>query len=110
MGLFDDGIPQNTTYAMELTTALAEMQAPAFAPGSSVLEIGSGIGRLVPWFLKGGMSYTALEPDRWAARYIRDARVMTMSAGTVTSHTSAGGFSLQTLISSTKKSRPTSTS
>jgi hypothetical protein len=73
MGLFDDGIPQNTTYARELTSALEEMGAPAFAPGSSVLEIGSGIGRLVPWFLKGGMSYTALEPDAWAARYIRDA-------------------------------------
>jgi hypothetical protein len=73
MGLFDDGIPQNTTYAAELATALAEMQAPAFARGSSVLEIGSGIGRLVPWFLKGGMSFTALEPDAWAARYVRDA-------------------------------------
>jgi hypothetical protein len=73
MGLFDDGIPQNTTYAVELATALAEMRAPAFAPGTSVLEIGSGIGRLVPWFLKGGMSYTALEPEPWAARYIRDA-------------------------------------
>jgi hypothetical protein len=73
MGLFDDGIPQNTTYALELATALAEMRAPAFAPGTSVLEIGSGIGRLVPWFLKGGMSYTALEPEPWAARYLRDA-------------------------------------
>src|SRR5262245_7169546 len=73
MGLFGDGIPQNTTYAKELTAALEEMRAPGFAPGTSVLEIGSGIGRLVPWFLKGGMSYMALEPDAWAARYIRDA-------------------------------------
>jgi len=73
LDMFDDGIPQNTTYTAELTTALDEMHAPAFAPGSSVLEIGSGTGRLVPWFLKGGMSYTALEPDAWAARYIRDA-------------------------------------
>jgi SAM-dependent methyltransferase len=73
MGVFDDGIPQNTSYALELTTALAEMGAPPFAPGTSVLEIGCGIGRLVPWFLKAGIHYAAVEPDPWARRYVRDA-------------------------------------
>src|SRR5262245_30124588 len=63
MGVFDDGIPQNTTYARELDVALEEMSAPAFPPGTSVLEIGCGIGRLVPWFLHRGMHYAAVEPD-----------------------------------------------
>jgi SAM-dependent methyltransferase len=73
MGMFDDGIPQNTSYATELSDALAEIGAPPLAPGSSVLEVGAGIGRLVPWFLRSGMRYTAVEPEPWAGRYIRDA-------------------------------------
>jgi SAM-dependent methyltransferase len=72
-GAFDDEIPQNTTYALELATALSAMGAPRFAPGSSVLEIGCGIGRLVPWFMKNGLRYTGVEPDPWASRYIHDA-------------------------------------
>src|SRR5262249_51446696 len=35
MQVFVDGIPQNTTYAIELGTALEEMNAPEFRPGSS---------------------------------------------------------------------------
>lgn len=73
VGAFDDGIPQNTTYALELATALTAMNAPRFPPGSSVLEIGCGIGRLVPWFMKGGLRYTGVEPDPWASRYVHDA-------------------------------------
>ncbi len=73
MGLFVDGIPQNTSYAMELATALEEMKAPVFAPGGAVLEIGCGVGRLVPWFLRGGLRYTGVEPDPWAGRYLYDA-------------------------------------
>src|SRR5262249_33103833 len=38
--VFDDGIPQNTSYAMELTTALRDMGAPPFPRGGSVLEVG----------------------------------------------------------------------
>src|SRR5262249_53945097 len=68
MGMFDDGIPQNTSYATELSDALAEMGAPRPVAGSTVLEIGAGIGRLVPWFLRSGMRYTAVEPDPWAGR------------------------------------------
>jgi SAM-dependent methyltransferase len=71
--LFDDGIPQNATYALELTTALRDMGAPPFPRGGSVLEVGCGIGRLVPWFLHGGLRYTAVETDAWAGRYVRDA-------------------------------------
>ena len=50
MESFDDGIPLNTSYARELTTASQEMGAPALAR-SSILEVGCGVGRLVPWFL-----------------------------------------------------------
>ena len=73
MAAFVDGIPQNTTFALELATALVDMNAPRFARGSSVVEIGCGIGRLVPWFLQGGLRYTAVEPEPWAARYLYDA-------------------------------------
>jgi hypothetical protein len=73
MGAFDDGIPQNTTFALELATALVDMGAPEFARGSSVVEIGCGIGRLVPWFLSAGMHYRAVEADPWACRYVYDA-------------------------------------
>src|SRR5262249_61371951 len=44
MGVFDDGIPQNTTYALELAAALTATGAPSFAPGTSVLEVGCGSG------------------------------------------------------------------
>ena len=70
---FDDGIPQNATYALELASALREMDAPPLPRGGSLLEVGCGIGRLVPWFLHGGMRYTAVETDRWASRYVREA-------------------------------------
>jgi SAM-dependent methyltransferase len=70
---FVDGIPQNTSYALELSTALEAMGAPTFTPGGSVLEIGCGPGRLVPWFMKAGLRFSAVEPDAWATRYLRDA-------------------------------------
>lgn len=73
MHVFEDGIPQNATYATELATALEAMAAPRFGPGSSVLEVGCGVGRLVPWFLKSGLSYSAVEPDPWASRYVYNA-------------------------------------
>jgi SAM-dependent methyltransferase len=70
---FDDGIPQNASYTLELTTALRNMGAPPFPRGASVLEVGCGIGRLVPWFLHSGMRYTAVETHAWAGRYVREA-------------------------------------
>ena len=70
---FDDGIPLNDSYAKELGTALREMGAPAFARDASILEVGCGVGRLVPWFLHGGLRYTAVETDPWAGRYVREA-------------------------------------
>ena len=70
---FDNGIPQNATYARELADALEEMHAPPFARDASVLEVGCGVGRLVPWFLHAGLRYTAVESDPWACRYVRDA-------------------------------------
>jgi SAM-dependent methyltransferase len=78
MNQFVDGIPQNTSYAIELQTALEEMGAPRLAPGSSVLEIGCGVGRLVPWFLRNGLNYTGVEPDPWAGRYLYDAYQVTV--------------------------------
>jgi len=70
---FDDGIPLNASYAQELTAALQEMGAPAFPREASILEVGCGVGRLVPWFLHGGLRYTAVETDPWAGRYVREA-------------------------------------
>jgi len=70
---FDDGVPQNATYALELASALREMDAPPLPRGGSLLEVGCGIGRLVPWFLHGGLRYTAVETDPWAGRYVREA-------------------------------------
>jgi len=70
---FDDGIPLNATYAQELVTALHEMGAPALPRDASVLEVGCGVGRLVPWFLQGGLRYTGVETDPWAGRYVREA-------------------------------------
>jgi SAM-dependent methyltransferase len=70
---FDDGIPLNARYAQELGAALREMDAPAFPRDASILEVGCGIGRLVPWFLHGGLRYTAVETDPWAGRYVREA-------------------------------------
>src|SRR5262249_6769059 len=67
---FDDGIPQNAAYALELASALREMDAPPLPREGSLLEVGCGIGRLVPWFLHGGMRYTGVESDPWAARYV----------------------------------------
>src|SRR5436309_10245886 len=67
MGALDDGIPLNRTFALELAAALEEMNAPPLVPGSSLLEIGGGIGRLVPWFLHKGLRYSAVEADPWAA-------------------------------------------
>ena len=70
---FDDGIPLNASYAQELATALQEMGAPALPRDGSILEVGCGIGRLVPWFLHCGLRYTAVETDPWAGRYVREA-------------------------------------
>ena len=36
MGMFDDGIPQNTSYSTELADALAEMGAPPLAASSPI--------------------------------------------------------------------------
>jgi hypothetical protein len=71
--LVGDGIPQNASYTLGLTTALQDMDAPPFPRGGSVLEVRCGIGRLMPWFLHGGMHYTAVETDAWAGRYVREA-------------------------------------
>ena len=70
---FDDGVPLNTSYVLELTSALEEMAAPALPRDASILEVGCGIGRLVPWFLHGGLRYSAIETDPWAGRYVREA-------------------------------------
>jgi SAM-dependent methyltransferase len=70
---FDDGIPLNASYVQELTTALQEMAAPTLPRDASILEVGCGTGRLVPWFLQCGLRYTAVETDPWAGRYVREA-------------------------------------
>src|SRR5215472_15616473 len=70
---FYDRILLNATSALALASALREMDAPPLPRGRSLLEVGCGIGRLVPWFLHGGMRYTAVETDPWASRYVRDA-------------------------------------
>src|SRR5262249_32876027 len=72
MGVFDDGIPQNTSYALELATALADMDAPPFGPGTSALEVGCCIGRVGPFLLQAGRAYAAVDTDPWARRSVRD--------------------------------------
>jgi len=65
----EDGItPRNRPVHIEALRALTRIE-----PAAHVLEIGAGVGRLVPLFLRAGCQYAAVEPDRWAARYIRQA-------------------------------------
>lgn len=68
-----DGIPQNTHYEAELLQALAQMGLSLNDLGRTVLEVGAGVGRLVPLFLRKGWDYRALEPSEWAARFMREA-------------------------------------
>jgi SAM-dependent methyltransferase len=66
-----DGIPHNRQYIQEMEHALLDMM---IAPRrGSVLEIGAGNGRLVPWFLRNGYQYTAVELSSWACHYMEEA-------------------------------------
>lgn len=74
IGNFKDDIPLNKQYINELEFALNEFN---FNRDSkylrTVIEIGAGIGRLIPMFLKNGFDYTGLEYNEWAVRYMENA-------------------------------------
>lgn len=71
IGNFSGMIPQNRAQAEEFIAAESKMHVP-LAEGS-IIEIGAGIGRLIPILLPRAVSYLAVEPNPWAAEYIRQA-------------------------------------
>lgn len=68
-----DGIPQNLGYHDEMCRVLKhlDVQLPKRFDWK-VLEVGCGLGQYVPWLLKFGYQYTALEPAQWAANWVRN--------------------------------------
>lgn len=72
-----DGIPQHNNYIKDLHEAFPGTLAVPWTndlPGvRSCLEIGAGIGMYAPLVLQRGYTYTAVEPDPWAADWITGA-------------------------------------
>jgi SAM-dependent methyltransferase len=66
----EEGIPYNKGYISEMNIALAAMDARL--PLGRALEIGAGNGRLIPYFLRRGNAYEALELSDWACRYVTE--------------------------------------
>src|SRR5262245_18893190 len=69
MGAVKDGIPQNKTYAIELTTAALELECLDEFEGN-VLEIGCGLGQYIPFFMEQNCNYEAIEPNQFAAKWV----------------------------------------
>lgn len=70
---FKNGIPLNKQFEEEHLQALKEMKINLKSLGKTVLEVGPGIGRLVPMFLKANFEYECVEISGWAAGYIENA-------------------------------------
>ena len=65
------GIPQNKRLIDELKEALSAMHAP-IPLGQTVLELGCGLGAYVPFFLKYGNKYVAVERSHFSAEWTRN--------------------------------------
>jgi SAM-dependent methyltransferase len=71
--LTQTGIPLNTQYIKEHERAIATVADGVASLGRTVLEVGAGIGRLVPMFLREGFEYEAVEINPWACQFIENA-------------------------------------
>ena len=68
-----DDIPNNRTHMQEFDAACEQLKlATKLQYGCQVLEVGMGIGNLVPWFLKNQINYTGIDFNRWACNYVHD--------------------------------------
>ena len=69
---FNDGMPLNKQYIIEHEDVLFDdfELSKDFLLNKSVLEIGCGVGRLVPMFLKHSCDYTGLEYNKWASNFV----------------------------------------
>jgi len=82
MGCIRNGIPHNKQYIVELQDAFNSIDCSIFKPitnpgrsnGSEnfMLEIGCGVGVYVPFFLKQGWVYAAVELSKFAAYWTRN--------------------------------------
>lgn len=68
-----DGIPRNRIYVEQWREAFEKKLNSYMHDSNLVVEVGAGIGRLVPYLYKRGLDYMAIEPDRWACEYLREA-------------------------------------
>jgi SAM-dependent methyltransferase len=70
MGCLRSGIPHNKTYIAELVENINPLDQNVLiapTPKAHMLEVGCGIGNYVPFFLKQGWDYEAIETSHFAA-------------------------------------------
>jgi cyclopropane fatty-acyl-phospholipid synthase-like methyltransferase len=74
MGCIHNGFPQNSRYIRELVEPLYELDQTAFVHNGSgrMLEVGCGLGMYVPYFLRLGWNYTAVETGKIACHWTRN--------------------------------------
>ncbi len=68
-----DGIPQNHIAIREWQDAFQADLGTPLERQRYTLDIGAGICRHAPLLMRHGASITAIEPDPWAARFLRQA-------------------------------------
>lgn len=75
MGCLRNGIPHNRTYIKELIENIGYLDHTAFVvtpPSVFMLELGCGVGMYVPFFLRMGWIYEAVEMSKFAAYWTRN--------------------------------------
>jgi len=70
---FYNNVPLNKQSIIEHDSIFKEFNFDPKKIGlKNVIEIGSGIGRLIPMFLKQGLDYSCVEFNSWACNYIEN--------------------------------------
>lgn len=73
LGNFRNGIPANKCVSDELAAALSRLDYPVpCGYGKTVLEIGAGIGRLCPFWMRKGYSYSAIEISPYGVDFLTE--------------------------------------
>ena len=73
LGNFRNGIPANKCVSDELAAALSRLDYPLpCGYGKTVLEIGAGIGRLAPFWMRKGYDYSAIEVSPYGFDFLTE--------------------------------------
>ena len=75
IGLLEDGVSNNKRLIRELIDPLKDMGVPEFfhyGNHRSLLELGCGLGPYIPFFLRNGWLYEAIEFSPYAANWVQN--------------------------------------